>query len=143
MPRPRRQPARRRSWSGSSWPGSAPSEAAGGLGPERLRAAAGGDGGDGGGFKALGLNDWLGGNLARLGIVSPTAVQAACVPQVLAGRDVIGTAQTGSGKTAAFALPILQARTRRSISPSAPRGARCPMACVGTLRLVECASAGS
>lgn len=35
-------------------------------------------------------------------------VQAGCIPAILAGRDVLGTAQTGSGKTAAFALPILQ-----------------------------------
>lgn len=38
----------------------------------------------------------------------PTHVQQGCIPQILAGRDVIGLAQTGSGKTAAFALPILQ-----------------------------------
>ncbi|KAG1669052.1 hypothetical protein FOA52_003970 [Chlamydomonas sp. UWO 241] len=38
----------------------------------------------------------------------PQQVQIGCIPAVLAGRDVIGLAQTGSGKTAAFALPILQ-----------------------------------
>lgn len=38
----------------------------------------------------------------------PTAVQAHCIPKILEGRDVLGLAQTGSGKTAAFALPILQ-----------------------------------
>lgn len=38
----------------------------------------------------------------------PTAVQTHCIPKILAGRDVLGLAQTGSGKTAAFALPILQ-----------------------------------
>ena len=43
-----------------------------------------------------------------LGIVKPTAVQQGCIPAILAGKDVLGTAHTGSGKTAAFALPILQ-----------------------------------
>ena len=38
----------------------------------------------------------------------PTDIQAACIPHALAGRDIIGVASTGSGKTAAFALPILQ-----------------------------------
>ena len=47
-------------------------------------------------------------NLGGLGITTPTPVQAACIPKVLAGVDCIGTAQTGSGKTAAFAVPILQ-----------------------------------
>ncbi|MEW5314214.1 MAG: hypothetical protein WDW38_005728 [Sanguina aurantia] len=41
-------------------------------------------------------------------MTKPTAVQRGCIPAVLAGKDVIGLAQTGSGKTAAFALPILQ-----------------------------------
>lgn len=43
-----------------------------------------------------------------LGIVRPTEVQQGCIPAILLGRDVLGTAHTGSGKTAAFALPILQ-----------------------------------
>ncbi|KAI6705335.1 hypothetical protein NL676_008297 [Syzygium grande] len=43
----------------------------------------------------------------ELGMRKPTPVQAHCIPQILAGRDVLGLAQTGSGKTAAFALPIL------------------------------------
>ena len=41
-------------------------------------------------------------------IHKPTAVQTACIPEILAGRDCIGVAKTGSGKTLAFALPILQ-----------------------------------
>ena len=59
-------------------------------------------------FKALGLTDWLVSVCSSLGMTRPTHVQQGCVPEILAGRDVIGLAQTGSGKTAAFALPILQ-----------------------------------
>jgi ATP-dependent RNA helicase DDX49/DBP8 len=47
-------------------------------------------------------------NCAALGLRVPTPVQRACVPAVLRGRDCIGIAHTGSGKTAAFALPLLQ-----------------------------------
>jgi ATP-dependent RNA helicase DDX49/DBP8 len=53
-------------------------------------------------FKALGLTDWLCSVCRSLGMVRPTQVQQACIPEVLAGRDVIGLASTGSGKTAAF-----------------------------------------
>lgn len=47
-----------------------------------------------------------------LGMQRPTAVQRGCIPAILGGRDVMGTAHTGSGKTAAFALPILQLLAR-------------------------------
>ena len=47
-----------------------------------------------------------------LGMVRPTQVQRGCIPAILGGRDVLGTAHTGSGKTAAFALPILQRLAR-------------------------------
>ena len=59
-------------------------------------------------FKALGLSDWLDRLCKSLGMTQPTEVQKGCIPSILKGRDVIGTAHTGSGKTAAFALPILQ-----------------------------------
>ena len=59
-------------------------------------------------FKSLGLSEWLDRLCKSLGMTEPTEVQKGCVPSILAGRDVIGTAHTGSGKTAAFALPILQ-----------------------------------
>ncbi|GJE95186.1 DEAD/DEAH box helicase [Phanerochaete sordida] len=59
-------------------------------------------------FKALGLIDPLLSSLAQLGFTTPTDIQAASLPHALAGRDIIGVASTGSGKTAAFALPILQ-----------------------------------
>ncbi|GIL57572.1 hypothetical protein Vafri_12776 [Volvox africanus] len=59
-------------------------------------------------FKSLGLSEWLCGVCKSLGMHTPTEVQRGCIPAILQGRDVIGLAQTGSGKTAAFALPILQ-----------------------------------
>lgn len=59
-------------------------------------------------FRALGLNSWINGTLSTLRLVHPTPVQRSCIPAILQGRDVIGTSQTGSGKTAAFALPIIQ-----------------------------------
>lgn len=42
------------------------------------------------------------------GIKSPTPIQANCIPEILKGKDCVGAAKTGSGKTFAFALPILQ-----------------------------------
>lgn len=59
-------------------------------------------------FTALGLNDSLVQTLSALGYEAPTPIQQRTIPALLAGRDVIGQAQTGTGKTAAFALPILQ-----------------------------------
>ena len=45
--------------------------------------------------------------IADVGYESPTAIQAATIPPLMAGSDVVGLAQTGTGKTAAFAIPIL------------------------------------
>ncbi len=59
-------------------------------------------------FSALGLSPTLVRALDERGYRTPTPVQSAAIPAVLAGRDVWAQAQTGSGKTAAFALPILQ-----------------------------------
>jgi ATP-dependent RNA helicase RhlE len=59
-------------------------------------------------FAELGLNEHILEGVRALGFQSPTPVQAQAIPQVLAGRDVIASAQTGTGKTAAFALPVLQ-----------------------------------
>lgn len=60
------------------------------------------------GFDALGLADELLRSLARLGYEEPTPVQREAIPVLLRGHDVLGQAATGTGKTAAFALPILQ-----------------------------------
>ncbi len=59
-------------------------------------------------FKDLGLNPNLVQALEASGYVAPTPIQAESIPYLLAGRDLIGQAQTGTGKTAAFALPLLQ-----------------------------------
>lgn len=60
-------------------------------------------------FAALGLAPALQQAVQALGLHAPTPVQAAAIPALLAGRDVLVQARTGSGKTAAFALPLLQA----------------------------------
>jgi ATP-dependent RNA helicase RhlE len=59
-------------------------------------------------FSKLGLCDALAFGVQEKGYTEPTPIQAQSIPQILAGRDVIGSAQTGTGKTAAFALPIIQ-----------------------------------
>jgi superfamily II DNA/RNA helicase len=58
-------------------------------------------------FTKLGLNDAIAFAVAEMGYNDPTPIQAQAVPVVLSGKDVIGSAQTGTGKTAAFALPII------------------------------------
>jgi ATP-dependent RNA helicase RhlE len=59
-------------------------------------------------FSRLGLSDAMAYAVQQMGYVEPTPIQQQAIPLVLSGRDVIGSAQTGTGKTAAFALPILQ-----------------------------------
>lgn len=59
-------------------------------------------------FAELGLDEHILRGIDALGFTTPTPVQEQAIPLVLAGRDVIASAQTGTGKTAAFALPILQ-----------------------------------
>ncbi len=59
-------------------------------------------------FAELGLNEQILAGVDALGFSTPTPVQAQAIPQVLEGRDVVASAQTGTGKTAAFALPTLQ-----------------------------------
>uniref|UniRef100_A0A8D2I5S7 Probable ATP-dependent RNA helicase DDX49 n=1 Tax=Urocitellus parryii TaxID=9999 RepID=A0A8D2I5S7_UROPR len=60
------------------------------------------------GFAELGLSSWLVEQCRQLGLKQPTPVQLGCIPAILEGRDCLGCAKTGSGKTAAFVLPILQ-----------------------------------
>lgn len=60
------------------------------------------------GFEALSLSTDLVQVVKELGFDSPTPIQAKCIPLLLGGNDLIGQSQTGSGKTAAFSLPILE-----------------------------------
>jgi len=59
-------------------------------------------------FDTLGLTEDLAAAVAGLGYIEPTPIQEQAIPLVLEGRDVVGCAQTGTGKTAAFVLPALQ-----------------------------------
>ena len=59
-------------------------------------------------FGKLGLNEQILAGVEALGFTDPTPVQAGAIPRVLEGRDVVASAQTGTGKTAAFTLPTLQ-----------------------------------
>jgi ATP-dependent RNA helicase RhlE len=59
-------------------------------------------------FSELGLSQSIVRGVRAAGYSEPTAIQAQAIPHILAGKDLIGTAQTGTGKTAAFVLPILQ-----------------------------------
>ena len=71
------------------------------------------------GFEHLGLSAALLGTLSGLGYAQPTPVQAKSIPLLLAGDDVIGRAATGTGKTAAFALPIIEQLNLDSELPQA------------------------
>lgn len=59
-------------------------------------------------FHALGVSQELNDLLKQAGITDPTPVQRQAIPLLLSGQDVIAQAQTGTGKTLAFALPILE-----------------------------------
>src|SRR6478672_12669010 len=69
-------------------------------------------------FAELGLDDRVLDALRDVGYESPSTIQAETIPPLLAGRDVVGLAQTGTGKTAAFALPILD---RLDLSQKTPQ----------------------
>jgi ATP-dependent RNA helicase RhlE len=75
-------------------------------------------------FIDLGLAKPLLRALESQGYTTPTPIQAQAIPSVLKGKDLLGIAQTGTGKTAAFALPILQ-RLSEDRKPAPRRGARC------------------
>lgn len=59
-------------------------------------------------FESLGVRPWLVQSLSNMAIKRPTGIQKGCIPEILKGRDCIGGSRTGSGKTVAFAVPILQ-----------------------------------
>lgn len=74
-------------------------------------------------FSDLGLAEKLLRAIAAVGHTHPTPIQTRAIPVALAGRDVLGIAQTGTGKTAAFVLPLLD-RLVRDPAPAAPKGCR-------------------
>lgn len=59
-------------------------------------------------FADLSVSPWLVQSLAAMAITRPTGIQKGCISEILKGRDCIGGSRTGSGKTIAFAVPILQ-----------------------------------
>ena len=75
-------------------------------------------------FAALGLSPVLCTSLGRLGYTQPTPVQAGSIPVVLSGSDLLARAQTGTGKTAAFGLPLIDRLLIRARRPSPASGPR-------------------
>lgn len=73
-------------------------------------------------FKSLGLSDKLVQGILATGYTAPTAIQSQAIPIALEGRDVIGCAQTGTGKTAAFVLPILNRLAAHEAAGNASHG---------------------
>jgi ATP-dependent RNA helicase RhlE len=68
-------------------------------------------------FSQLSLSPLLEVNVSRNGFITPTAIQAAAIEPALAGKDLIATAQTGTGKTLAFVLPVIQSLTCKELPP--------------------------
>src|ERR1044071_5044278 len=75
-------------------------------------------------FASLGLRAELLRGLADAGYTTPTPVQAQAIPVILEGRDILAGAQTGTGKTAGFTLPMLQ---RLNLAPARPSRAVHPI----------------
>ena len=71
------------------------------------------------GFRELGLSDFILEALSAVGYESPSPIQAQTIPILLSGSDVLGQAQTGTGKTAAFALPVLARLDLKRATPQA------------------------
>ena len=83
-------------------------------------------------FGKLGLNEQILAGVEALGFTDPTPVQAGAIPRVLEGRDVVASAQTGTGKTAAFTLPTLQRIAGEDGTLRATKRRRGPFALVVT-----------
>ena len=77
-------------------------------------------------FRALNLSPQILQAVRDAGYTEPTPIQVAAIPPILAGHDIIGIAQTGTGKTAAFVLPILT-----KLAASMPTGQTAPDARTG------------
>ena len=63
------------------------------------------------GFLEFGFNQSILNSLRNKGYKNPTPIQKAAIPELMLGRDLLGQAQTGTGKTAAFALPLIEKLT--------------------------------
>ena len=74
-------------------------------------------------FNELGLNARMVSRLEGRGLTDPTPIQAKAIPHALEGRDILGIAQTGTGKTAAFGIPLVVALSKRQ-EKAAPKSAR-------------------
>merc|ERR1712133_23736 len=72
-----------------------------------------------GGFQSMGLDQQVFRGVIKKGYKVPTPIQRKTVPLILQGRDVVGMARTGSGKTAAFVIPMLQRLCKKGISTNA------------------------
>ena len=88
--------------------------------PQGRSALAARGGGERAGFADLGLGSPIASVLEELGYEEPTPIQKDAIPPLLAGRDVLGQAATGTGKTAAFALPLLQRVFAEKRPPGGP-----------------------
>ncbi|MEZ5752612.1 MAG: DEAD/DEAH box helicase [Paracoccaceae bacterium] len=75
-------------------------------------------------FEELGLNARMVSRLNAMGLTQPTPIQQQAIPQALQGRDILGIAQTGTGKTAAFGIPLVMALSRQPerAEPNTARG---------------------
>src|SRR5512143_1352795 len=78
-------------------------------------------------FSSLGLSDALVRAVTEQGYTTPTPVQRQAIPAVLSGGDLLAGAQTGTGKTAGFVLPLLQLLSTRPAARAAGGSARAPI----------------
>ena len=85
-------------------------------------------------FAQLNLPEPLQKALIDVGYETPSAIQAQIIPHMLEGVDVLGQAQTGTGKTAAFALPILQACHEHLREAADSTGSAAPASAAGATR---------
>ena len=76
-------------------------------------------------FRELGLCPSLCETVEQLGYTEPTPIQSKAIPLVLSGKDMLAAAQTGTGKTAAFSLPIIDQMLKESVDESAEKKVRC------------------
>ena len=59
-------------------------------------------------FDSLGLCEALNTSISKMGFKAPTPIQAQAIPLILSGKDILGSASTGTGKTGAFAIPVIE-----------------------------------